>query len=476
MQIVPRVALQIENCVNCDYTNQIANCKNCYLTFSAEDNEDCYYSYRILNSKGVTDALLSFHNQNSYELLEGRDSSNVSFSRYIVDSFDISFCYDMAGCHTSFMSSNKHSGSYYFFNEQLSKEEYQKRMKEIDTGSHKNLEEYKEKFRDMYDASIHHFAVLNNAINSSGKTLRNVKNAYYSFYGSDLENCRYMFFANGAKDGMDVNIGEGAELVYETCTTGLKASNIKFSIDAWPEVRNLEYCDCCRSGSSDLFGCISLRNKQYCILNKQYSKEEYGELVSKIKDQMSKIEYVDRRGIIYRYGEFFPVELSFHAYNETMAYDWFPLSKQETLEKGWRWEDEERVAVIDIASAQLPDHIRDIDESIIGKTVGCAHGGVCNQKCTVGFRITPYELQIYKSKNIALPRICPNCRHYERLRQLPRYEIYDRQCSCDYVVHANTMKHSNHASERCQNIFKTAYSPDRPEILYCKECYQEEIF
>jgi hypothetical protein len=42
----------------------------------------------------------------------------------------------------------------------------------------------------------------------------------------------------------------------------------------------------CGKGSSNLFGCIGLRGKEYCILNKQYTKEEYETLVPKIIEKM----------------------------------------------------------------------------------------------------------------------------------------------------------------------------------------------
>ena len=36
----------------------------------------------------------------------------------------------------------------------------------------------------------------------------------------------------------------------------------------------------------DCFGCISLHRKQYYILNKPYSKEEYFKQVAELKDQL----------------------------------------------------------------------------------------------------------------------------------------------------------------------------------------------
>ena len=131
--------------------------------------------------------------------------------------------------------------------------------------------------------------------------------------------------------------------------------------------------------SSHLFGCVGLRNKEYCILNKQYTKEEYEELVPKIIKQMNEMPYISKipnakiqmsnqiqnpnvkinnkpREIVYRYGEFFPPELSPFCYNETIAQEYFPLTKREALERGYRWKDpEQRNLTIDIRTEDIPD-------------------------------------------------------------------------------------------------------------------------
>lgn len=76
--------------------------------------------------------------------------------------------------------------------------------------------------------------------------------------------------------------------------------------------------------SSDLFACIGLRNKQYCIFNKQYTKEEYELLVAKI------IAHMQKTG---ERGEFFPAQISPFGYNETMAMEFFPLSKEQATKR-----------------------------------------------------------------------------------------------------------------------------------------------
>ena len=39
------------------------------------------------------------------------------------------------------------------------------------------------------------------------------------------------------------------------------------------------------------------------------------------------------------WGEFFPATLSPHGYNETVAQDYFPLSKQDVEKRGWYWRE-----------------------------------------------------------------------------------------------------------------------------------------
>jgi hypothetical protein len=171
--------------------------------------------------------------------------------------------------------------------------------------------------------------------------------------------------------------------------------------------------------------------------------------------------YIDNKGRIYKYGEFFPSELSPFAYNETIAGEYFPLTKEQAISQGYRWKDrEERNYNIDIKNEEIPDDINEVQEDIVNKVIECAHKGECNHQCTEAFKIIPAELQFYKRMNLPLPRFCPNCRHYERLSQRNPLKLWHRQC----------MK------EGCKNTFETSYAPERPEIVYCESCYNKEIY
>jgi len=477
-QKVPAIALQVVNSVNCDFTNQILDCKNCYLLISAGWDEDCYYSYRILNSKNIFDSSFLLQCENCYQCVEGIGSSHTLFSQNVVDSLDISFCYDVRGSQNCFMSSNLRNASYIFRNRKLSKHEYEEALKTIDFGSSKNIQQYKQEFNNLLASSVHAYADIKNTLDSTGQILTNTKDCKSCFGSSELENCSYCLYIDGAKDSMDITIGT-VELGYEISTGGVKSANIKLSADVWPEVHDITYCASCRS-SANLFGCIGLKKDQYCVLNKQYSKEEYERLLPKIVEQMNAIPYVDSRNRVYKYGEFFPIQFSYLPYNESPAQDYFPMTKNEALRQGYTWRDEgERSLKITKLTDDLPDHINNIDESILHEVIECEHQAKCNERCTNAFRVILTELKFYKAIRMALPRLCPNCRNRERLSRQNPINLWHRKCMCQNTntsraIYQNKNVHS-HGSNPCVNEFETSYSPERPETIYCKSCYQTEV-
>jgi len=176
---------------------------------------------------------------------------------------------------------------------------------------------------------------------------------------------------------------------------------------------------------------------------------------------MKDMPYMDSKSRIYKYGEFFPSELSPFAYNETIAQEYFPKSIDEILKSGNIYrKNPDRNYQITIKSEKLPNHIKDVSDNIINEIIACPNNGSELTLCTEAYKITKDELDFLKKHNIALPRYCPNCRHYERLSQRNPLKLWHRSC----------MK------EGCQNEFETSYAPERPEIVYCEKCYQQEVY
>ena len=113
-------------------------------------------------------------------------------------------------------------------------------------------------------------------INSQHCIGRNIENGQY---------CKYVDNAIQLSDTYDgLGTGYNQSLVYEVIDSG---------IDAFRDIaclvvhyaREMYYSFACYHCSS-CFGCIGLRNKEYCILNKQYTKAEYEQLLPRIITHM----------------------------------------------------------------------------------------------------------------------------------------------------------------------------------------------
>ncbi|MBI2610179.1 hypothetical protein HYW53_03310, partial [Candidatus Giovannonibacteria bacterium] len=196
-----------------------------------------------------------------------------------------------------------------FRNRNVLPEEYKKLMNSIDLGGYSKRGELLKEFRLLRERSLHRFATIRKSVNSSGDVITNSKNAFHCFDIEKGEDVRYWTHGLEIKDSMDITgAGDSAELLYEGINVGYKDSKIFFSVATFDGCLNVQYGDFCRH-CQNLFGCLGLRNKQYCILNRQYTKEEYEALVPRIIKHMNDMPYIDKKGRVYKYGEFFPPEL-----------------------------------------------------------------------------------------------------------------------------------------------------------------------
>jgi hypothetical protein len=199
---------------------------------------------------------------------------------------------------------------------------------------------------------------------------------------------------------------------------------------------------------------------------------------------MNEVPYKDRKGRIYRYGEFFPPEFSNIPYNHSVAHEYFPINKDIVLENGVAWiESEKRTYQPTIRAEDLPDTIENVPDSTIKEVIACPHNQECAHECTGAFRILPEELSFYRKVGIPLPRLCSNCRYAERIKQRAPLKLWHRQCMCNQprtnnlqpkTAYKNTTPHA-HGDAPCPNEFETSYAPEREEIIYCEECYQKEV-
>ncbi|MFA6251473.1 MAG: hypothetical protein WC603_02500 [Candidatus Paceibacterota bacterium] len=443
------------NMTNSDYCNEISYTKNSYLCFNSDYLENCAYLRKVNRSQDCFDSYEGTENELCYEDVMVDKCYKTFFSLDCESCVDVWFSKGLRGCTNCFGCVNLINKTYYYFNEQCTREEYLSKFKNEFYGSYNSLQNIIKKTREFWNKFPVRYVRGLRAINSTGERIfdsRNVKNSYSVRNSENLKFCQDIQLK--AANSYDLTVwGDGAENIYECVTCGMGSYNLKFCFNCWQEVQNLEYCSYC-IGSKNCFGCAGLYKKEYCILNKQYTKEEYNELIPKIINQMNEMPYVDKVGRVYKYGEFFPFEISQVAYNESIAQDFFPLDSKTALENGYIWWDiNRREYKTTIDAISLPDDIKSTDEDITYEIIKC-------KNCSKAYKIVKMELQFYQRFLLPLPRMCQDCRFTERFKLVNPPKLWHRKC----------MK------EGCQNEFETSYAPDRPEIVYCEKCYQQEVY
>ena len=276
---VPRLGLFLRNSIHSPYANMIGESKNVYLSYSiVMGSENVFYSKSVNRSVYAFDC---FNVTNSEQIYENISSEQNYSCNYLMDSrqcINSQFLFNCVNCRNCFLCANLRNKEYFIRNKSYSKEEYFKILGDMNLGSFEFLESTKKAFMSLRLSVLHRYANILKSFNSTGDDISNAKNAKFCFEGYDIENAKYCFRTPGIKDCMDTDFqGIHSELIYEYIIGGKNDYFIKFSIAQLENVRNTSYSDYCFS-SFNLFACVGLRNKQYCILNKQYSKEEYESL------------------------------------------------------------------------------------------------------------------------------------------------------------------------------------------------------
>jgi len=484
MRKVPLNALNnfYDTLVNSDYTNFVSYLKNCYLLFNSDYSENCFYGVEMENSKDCYNNLALDGCELAAHSINCQKSQKVFYSVDCEACHNVWFSKNLSGCTDCFGCVNLRNKQHCIFNVQYSKGEFNEKMKEFRTGSFSENQNFMKEAKKLWAVHPVKFMHGRSNTNVSGDYVYHSKDVRDTYIATESQNCRYCMWLllKPVKDCWDTTeYGDGMERIYDSITVGNGAADVRFSFLCARNVLDVEYSFLCYGGSH-LFGDISLRKKQYCILNKEYSKDEYTRLREQIIHDMNERPYIDRKGRHYPYGEMFPIELSPFSYNETSAQQFFPLTKTEAEEKGYAWfSPAAKDYAIDILTNALPDDITEAPADIVGKTIGCEHEGKCAEQCTTAFRILQQELEFYKKFKLPLPRLCPNCRHYGRLAERTWPKYVKRHCECsgssaDNKPYKNSSAHF-HGTASCPNEFETPYAPDRKEVVYCEACYQHEV-
>lgn len=409
---VPKYATHTLNSENSQYANMAANSKNCYLVFGCIENEDCAYGHILRYSQDCYDTAYTKYAQNSYACIDCYEVTNVLYAKDCQHCTNSAFIYDCANCQDCFWCVGLKGAQYHIFNKQYSKEEYAAIIKQYNLSDPAVVTKIQKSLIPLIQQTPKAASDIIDSEQSFGDYIIACKNVLW-FDIVESENVKYGYTLGKYFDSQDVCYSwVGGEQCYQTVFAGWY--KIVFGVNCQNNSRDLYYCDNCY-GSQNCFGCVGLKDKQYCIFNKQYNKDEYEKIVAEI------ITHMQSTG---ERGEFFDPLLSPFGYNETMANHYYPLEKQNAQENGFKRSDyESPVPTSDkiYKSADLPNNINEVNDDILQAVIAC-------DSSSKPFRIIKSELEFYRKHGLGIPRKHPELRNSERLNQRHQRDLYIRTC------------------------------------------------
>lgn len=428
---------------NSDYSNGGRNSKNCYYTSGVFSSEDVWYSNLVHKSREVMDSRSISECDTIYDIYEGLNLYKINSGFFSKDCSDCTLIFDCRNCTDCFGCVNLRNKRYCIFNKQYTKEEYKKFIESNTPLSYKKLNEYKKQFWELVKSLPLNASRNLNAVNVSGVVVENSRDLFDVTDFKDSENVRHSDSALHHKDSMDIIFSGGnSHRLYMCVNVGSQSSNVKFSI-------SVKFCTDCEfifnsKNLSNCFMCYGLENKSYCILNKQYTPDEYWALLDKIKSTMLKND---------EYGEFLDSRFSPQAYNFSLASLSFPVDYEIAVKLGAyiAKDPETNIEGIEVVnSIDLPDTIEDVDDSILNKAILCESTGK-------PFKITPTEFSFYRKMKIPLPHLHPSVRIENKYRFSPAGTRFYANCF------------------KCSKDIQSIFNPEDGYALYCESCYQQEV-
>lgn len=434
---VPRFNLFNLDGENCNYVNYAPHCKNCYLLFGSWFDEECYYGQTLNECKDCIDTIYLDKSELCYENIDGNSNYNAFFCQNCINTTKSYFCFDCENVSNCIGCYNLRNKEYHILNKPVSKEEFAKEAERF--SSYAYLMERKQFYQDHIQSNAicksyrgeHNEHVSGDFIFES----KNIKHCFSTYRSEDLAYCARMF---DGKDSYDFDGWGYSTLTYENMSNDF--SHFCISCTTCEHLTYCFYCDLCFH-CDFCFGCIGLRNKQYCILNTQYTKDEYEQFVPQIIERMKKDG---------ERGEFLFGKYSTSAYNETIAHEYFPLTKAQAISRWYKWLDDADIKSIP-QTYDIPDDIHQVTDEILQQVLQCP----ISKK---NFKIIPQELAFYRKMQLPIPRLHPDIRHKQRLNARNPRRLWDRKCM------------------KCWAAIQTAYAPERKEKVYCEACYNKELY
>ena len=441
---------------NSDYVLLGFRNKNCYL-MSGVENEDSFYSGSIRQCKEVADCYNMYSCELCFESLNCEQCYKVRYSFNAKSCRESDFLYDCTDCTNCFMCVGLKHKEYHIKNVAYTKEEYAQKIALYHLYTHSAVTRAKEEFAAFLKTCD---VRSNNNVHCEdtlGDYMKNAQHCFLCYQGSEAVESRYcMPLSNRVKYCYDTSAA-GAEYCVEVAS-GKAPVSCAYSYELRGGGSNMYYCADIYSECHNMFGCVGIKSpRQYCILNKQYTKEEYEQLLTRL------IAHMKQTG---EYGEFFPMWLSLLPYEDSVAQEYQPLP-QTYVPSGVQYgllQGHVGTYTVHVKSSQVPtasttaslpnaieDDARVYTEQEEKRQWLLQTIHTCS---TTGrpYKITAPELSLYIKMGVPIPKESVFGRYPKLSSQVMRFELFTVPCV------------------RCQKMTYTTMDSSRFHGMICEQC------
>ena len=399
--------------------HNVEKATQCYLCFDGHNLERCLYSVDLADCVECVDCYRLENCSGCYQTINSLGCSELRYSENSINCQNSWFLSNCRDCTECLFCSNLTGKTNYVFNQPVTKSQFDQSLRELSLGARPLLELARNRFVDFLaeQDSPHIFA--ESASEVSGNVLFDCTHTYSSF---ECSGCADVFHGHNLR-----SVDSSYELIscedVSLSTQSVALRHCKNTLNSvfCNGVTDAAYSAYCEN-SSDIFGCVGLRDKQHCIFNMQFDAENYKGL----RDQI--VQHMKDRSV---WGAPLPMNFSGHAYNHSAANEYMPLTKIPAKMMGFHWDESDRALrpselVGDSKGSELfseiPERMNEIDPATAAKaTYICTLSGK-------PFQLTKAETEFYRKAGLPPPSLCFQQRHLERLAHLTPHALFERKC------------------------------------------------
>lgn len=277
----PKNPSEVHDSENSDYGDFLYFCKNMHVAFDCAQCSDSLYTHDAYIARTCVDTDYCVEAELCYESVDAIKCFNSDYLEYSTNMRDSAYAANCINCHDVFGCVNLVNKSFCIFNRQLTEQEYRQKVAIYKQWPPEKVLAMVEELKKRYPFTPKEG---HNENSPYGNYIHFCKDCYMCFDAGHDENCAYLYDSFYNKTCLDMTYAsQHNELSYQILDSG-NLFNSNYTVRS-SHVLDSMYMFNCRNVKNSL-GCVSLQNKQYCILNRQFTKEDYERISKQILEEL----------------------------------------------------------------------------------------------------------------------------------------------------------------------------------------------